>query len=89
VVSLIHPRLVDPGDRSAYLSEVILFVRAARVILTLILAALVVSLVIGLARPETGIIEKAVLVTLIAGCVFLAAQLSAWSTKAQARFRRI
>jgi hypothetical protein len=68
---------------------VIVFVRAARVLLTLLLAVLVVSLVIGVAKPETGIIEKAVLVALIAGSVFLAAQLSTWSTRAQARFRRL
>jgi hypothetical protein len=68
---------------------VIVFVRAARVLLTLLLAVLVVSLVIAVAKPETGIIEKAVLVALIAGCVFVAAHLPAWSTMAQARFRRI
>ena len=69
--------------------EVIVFVQAARVLLTLLLAVLVVSLVIGVAKPETGIIEKAVLVALIAGCVFLAARFPAWSTRAQARFRRL
>jgi hypothetical protein len=68
---------------------VILFVRAARVLLTLVLAALVVSLVIALARPDTGVVEKAVLAALIAGCVFLAARVSTWSTRARARFQRV
>jgi hypothetical protein len=69
--------------------DVIPFVRAARVLVTLVLAALVVSLVIGIAKPETGAIEKAVLLALIAGCVLLAARLSSWSTRMQARSRRL
>jgi hypothetical protein len=67
---------------------VITFVRAVRVVLTLVLVALVLSFIIGVARPETGILEKAVLVALIAGCVFLAARVSLWSTRAQARIRQ-
>jgi hypothetical protein len=64
------------------------FVRVTRVLLILALAVLTVSLVIGLARPETGVVEKLVLVALIAGCVYLAAQVSSWSTRLQARLRR-
>jgi hypothetical protein len=63
-------------------------VRAVRVVLTLALVALVLSFTIGLARPETGILEKAVLVALIVACVFLAARVSVWSTRAQARIRQ-
>ena len=66
----------------------ITFVRAARVLLTLVLAALVVSFVIGVARPETGIAEKFALVALIAGCIFLAARISSWSLRAQAWLRQ-
>ena len=80
-----------PGlpDRSseAYLSRVVLLVRVARVLLTLVLAVFVVSFIIGIASPGTGVFEKVVLVALIAGCVFLAAQFSTWSTRAQARIR--
>jgi hypothetical protein len=73
----------------AYLREVILIVRALRVLLTLVLAAFVVMFVIGVARPETGFYEKVVLVALIAGSVYLAANFSTWSTRAQARIRAL
>lgn len=62
--------------------------RAVRVVSTLALVALVVSFVIGLARPETGVVEKAVLLVLILACVFLAARISLWSTRTQARLRQ-
>jgi hypothetical protein len=65
----------------------VLLVRAARVLLTLMIAAFALSLVIGLARPETGVVEKAVLALLIGACVYLAARVSLWSTKVQARLR--
>src|SRR4051812_24674405 len=71
------PRGVFPASPwRAYLAKVITFVRAVRVVLTLVLVALVLSFIIGVARPETGILEKVVLVALIAGCVFLAARVS-------------
>jgi hypothetical protein len=43
------------------------------------LALLVISLVIGLGTPGTGWLEKAVLLVLIAGCVYAAAKVSAMS----------
>jgi hypothetical protein len=63
-------------------------IRLARVLLTLVLAAITLSFIIGLARAETGPVEKVVLVALIVGCVVLAAKLATWSTRAQARFTR-
>jgi len=73
----------------AYLREVILIVRAVRVLLTLVLAAFVVMFVVGVASTETGVYEKLVLVALIAGCILLAAKFSTWSASAQARIRGI
>ena len=66
----------------------ILIVRLARVLLTLVLALLVVSFLIGVVRPETGVSEKVVLVALMGVCVVLAAQLSIWSARAQTRIHR-
>ncbi len=63
-------------------------IRLARVVLTLLLAFLTISFVIAVARPETGIVEKAVLLGFIAGCVFSAAKVATWSARAQARFTR-
>ena len=62
-------------------------VRLARVLVTLVLAVFVISFIAGVARPETGVIEKVVLVALIAGCIFLAAQVATWSASLQARLR--
>jgi hypothetical protein len=67
---------------------VITLVRLARVLLILFLAFFTVSFVIGLGTPETGTIEKVVLLALIAGCVFLAAKVSTLATKAQTRLQR-
>jgi len=67
---------------------VIALVRLARVLALLLLAFFTVSLVIGLGTSQTGVIEKMVLLALIAGCVFLAAKVSTFATKAQARLQR-
>jgi hypothetical protein len=45
------------------------------------LALFAVAFVIGVATPETGMIEKAVLVALFGGCVFLAAQVTNLATR--------
>jgi hypothetical protein len=63
-------------------------VRLARVLALLLLAVFTVSLVIGLGTSDTGVIEKVVLLALIAGCVFLAAKVSRFATRAQARLQR-
>jgi hypothetical protein len=67
---------------------VITLVRLARVLVLLLLAALAVSLVIGLGTSGTGVIEKVVLLALMAGCVYLAAKVSTFAARAQARLQR-
>ena len=63
-------------------------VRLARVLLILLLATFTISLLIGVGSPETGAVEKVVLLALIAGCVFLAAKVSTFAAKTQARLQR-
>ena len=72
----------------AYFGRVITLLRIARVLLLLFLTYFVVALVIGLATSETGVIEKVVLVPLIAACVFLAGKISSFAMRAQARLPR-
>lgn len=62
--------------------------RLARVLLILLLATFTISLVIGVGSPETGAVEKVVLLALIAGCVVIAAKVSTVATRAQERLRR-
>ena len=63
----------------------IALVRVVRVLVLLLLALFTVSLVIALGTSGTGVIEKMVLLALIAGCFVLAAKVSTLATKAQAR----
>jgi hypothetical protein len=72
----------------AYFDTVITLVRLVRVLCLVVLASLAVSLAIGLGTSGTGAIEKAVLLALIGGCVFLAAKVSTFATKTQARLQR-
>jgi hypothetical protein len=65
-------------------AAVVTVIRLARVLLTLVLAVITTSLIIGLFMRETGPVEKVVLVALIAGCFVLAAKLATWSARAQA-----
>ena len=51
-------------------------VRIARVLLILVLAFLMMSMVIAVATPDTGALEKVVLAGLIALCVYAAAKVS-------------
>ena len=77
-----------PRDlREAYLAGVMALVRVVRVLVLLLLAVFTVSLVIGLGTSGTGVIEKVVLLALIAGCVFLAAKVSELATRVQARLQ--
>ena len=62
--------------------------RAARVLLLLLIALVTVSLVVSLGSSGTGALEKLVLVTLIAGCVFLAAKVSTLAARTHARLHR-
>ncbi len=63
-------------------------VRLVRILLTLLLATFTISLVIGVARSETGAVEKFLLLALIVGCVVCAAKLSTLSANAQERLQR-
>lgn len=63
-------------------------VRLVRVLLILLLATFTISLVIGVGSPETGAVEKVVLLALIAGCVVIAAKVSTLATRAQERLQR-
>jgi hypothetical protein len=67
---------------------VIALVRLARVLVLLLLAFFTVSLVIGVGTSATGVIEKVVLLALIAGCVVAAAKVSTFATRAEARLQR-
>ena len=60
-------------------------IRVARVILLLVLAFLAVSFIVGLARPETGVVEKVGLVALLAACVLVAAKVTDWTTRLRDR----
>ena len=62
-------------------------VRAARVLLLILLVTFVLSLVIAVARPETGPLEKTVLVALMAGCVVAAARVSTMATAVVTRLQ--
>ncbi len=54
----------------------------------LLLATFTLAFVIGVARPETGAIEKIVLLGLVAGCVVSAAKVLTLATKAEGRLQR-
>ena len=56
-------------------------IRLTRILLILILALFAVSSVIGVATPETGMVEKVVLVILFGACVFLAAQVTSLAAR--------
>jgi len=51
-------------------------IRLGRVLAILVLAAVAVSAVVGVATPTTGALEKAALVGAFGGCVLLAAYVS-------------
>jgi hypothetical protein len=63
----------------------VVLIRLARVTLILMLAVFAVSAVIGVATPETGSVEKVVLVVMFGGCVFLAAQVTTVATRLTSR----
>jgi hypothetical protein len=67
---------------------VIAWVRLARVIVLLLLSVFTLSLVIGLGISGMGVIEKAVLLVLIAGCLLVAAKVTTFAARAQARLQR-
>ena len=59
-------------------------IRAARVLLILVLACTAISFVMGIGTGSTGVLEKVVLLGLIGGCVYAAARvttLSEWAVR--------
>jgi hypothetical protein len=60
-------------------------IRLARALLILVLAVFAVLLVIGVAARETGMVEKVVLLALLGGCVYLAAQVTNLATRLSRR----
>jgi hypothetical protein len=67
---------------------VITVVRLARLLLVLVLAFLTISSVIGVATPDTGLLEKVVLLCLIGGCIYAAAKITVLTDRAVARLAR-
>jgi hypothetical protein len=65
-----------------------MLVRLVQILLILVLALLTIALVIALGRAETGAAEKLALLALIAGCIFLAAQVPKIATKTRRRIQR-
>jgi membrane associated rhomboid family serine protease len=72
----------------AYIGSMVALARVVRVLILMLLAFVAISLVIGLGTSGTGVIEKAVLLALIAGCVFLAAKVPTLATRTQTRLQR-
>jgi hypothetical protein len=66
---------------------VITLVRLLRVLLILVLALVTISFVIGIGSSATGAAEKLVLLALIAGCIFVAAQVSKFATRTRERLQ--
>ena len=62
-----------------------MLIRLVRVLLILVLALFALSFIVGIATPQTGAIEKVVLVALFVGCVFAAAQVTKLSSRLQER----
>jgi len=67
---------------------VITLVRLVRILLVLLLATFTISLLIGVGSSETGALEKVVLLALVAGCVVVAAKVSALAAMAQEHLDR-
>jgi len=58
-----------------------------RVLALLVLAVVAMSLVIGVARPETGVLEKVGMLLLLVGCVAAAAKISSMAATWRGRLR--
>jgi hypothetical protein len=61
----------------------VMLIRSVRVLLILVLAVFAVSSIVGIATPETGVVEKAVLAAFFVGCVFTAAQVTNLASRLQ------
>jgi uncharacterized membrane protein len=62
--------------------------RLLGVLLLLVLALLTISFVIGIGTSATGAAEKLVLLALIAGCIFVAAQVAKRAARTRERRQR-
>ncbi len=81
--------MVLPGSlESAYSRRMNTRMRLLRFLFLLLVATAVLSLTIALSSADTGIVEKVVLVGLIALCVYLAARIPTLVTRLQARLQR-
>jgi hypothetical protein len=65
----------------------ITLIRVARVVV-LLLAAIAVSMVVAVARPETGAVEKVALAALVAGCFTLGVAVNRGATSLSERIAR-
>jgi hypothetical protein len=66
----------------------VMLIRLARVLLILVLSVFALSSIVGIATPETGAVEKVVLVALFVSCVFAAAQITNLASRLQERVPR-
>jgi hypothetical protein len=62
--------------------------RFSKILLLLVVAAATLGLTIALSTADTGILEKAVLVALLAGCVYLAARVPTILGRLEGRLHR-
>jgi UPF0716 family protein affecting phage T7 exclusion len=67
---------------------VITLVRLVRLLLILVLALVTISFVIDIGSSATGAAEKLVLLALIAGCFFVAAQVWKLATRTRRQLQR-
>ena len=65
----------------------ITLIRVARVLAILAIAVMTISLIMGIGSPDTGVVEKVVLLGMIAVCVWLAAMVTTVASKLQHRVR--
>jgi uncharacterized protein YhhL (DUF1145 family) len=66
----------------------VMLIRLGRVLLILALAVFALSFIVGIATPETGAVEKVVLVALFVGCVLAAAQVTKLASSLRERVPR-
>lgn len=72
----------------AYSRGVVTVVRVARVLLIGVLALMAISFVMGIGVSSTGLLEKALLLALIGGCVYAAAKVTTLSERIVHRLDR-
>ncbi len=68
-----------------YRDQMVVLIRVARVALFLILAVIAVSLVIGMARSETGGVEKVVLAAMFLICLAVGAAVRSLTARFEVR----